>query len=107
MPLLITCKKSEITKTADFLWSVHFSHLWNGGVGREPPEVSRIAAPAPVSAVRVAPVDQGRTPSVGVSPVGRQPVLELLGGLVGAIQVTIVQLVELEITRKSKVKCVP
>ena len=44
---------------------------------------------------------------MGVSPVGRQPVLELLGGLVGAIQVTIVQLVELKITRKSKVTCVP
>ena len=57
--------------------------------------------------MRVAPIDQGRTPSVGVSPVRRQPVLELLGGLVGTIQVTIVQLVELEITRKSKVKCVP
>ena len=61
-----------------------------------------------MSAVRVAPIDQGGwTPSVGVSPVGRQPVLELLGGLVGTIQVTIVQLVELKITRKSKVKCVP
>ena len=44
---------------------------------------------------------------MGVSPVGRQPVLELLGGLVGTIQVTIVQLVELKITRKTKVKCVP